>query len=141
MLIALLSIAKETILMNWKLKDSLSITQYTNFLLEHISVERKSACSKNKPAAALVGPGRDLEGAHGRVRPWMFIPIGLGPWPQRWVVVSMGVGRVEVGHRGGCPQGLPRAVCLATGPALGWSPGRWLPRIMEGWTEWALGER
>ena len=50
LLLTALSIAKKTILMNWKSKKNLSIPQYKNLLLDHIAMERMSALSKNRLA-------------------------------------------------------------------------------------------
>uniref|UniRef100_A0AAR2LWN9 Reverse transcriptase domain-containing protein n=1 Tax=Pygocentrus nattereri TaxID=42514 RepID=A0AAR2LWN9_PYGNA len=43
-----LCIAKKTILMKWKSKNDLCITHYRNLLLDHISLERMSATTKNQ---------------------------------------------------------------------------------------------
>nr|XP_057934911.1 F-box only protein 8 isoform X1 [Doryrhamphus excisus] len=48
LLITALSIAKKTILINWKSKKKLNIASYKNLLLDHIAIERMSAESKEQ---------------------------------------------------------------------------------------------
>ena len=48
MVLTVLCIARKTILMNWKSKNNLSINQFRNFLLDHISMEIMSLSSTHQ---------------------------------------------------------------------------------------------
>lgn len=112
MLLAVLSIRKKTILMNWRFKESLSFTQYRNLLLDHISMEKISACSRNKSSeieqiwSPIIKFVTKCRWRLGSLTPW---PLG---WC--WQVVACGL-----------PGGLVAPLCAGGSmpPVMGTSGG------------------